>query len=94
MVALYELCNTYIHHRGHSEFMCLIQSGVLQSCRLASLPFVFCMEPFCMLFHAEIGNMGIGHVRIYADDIGVILQNWAHLIKLFVVFPWPKSVHV
>ena len=87
VVALYEQCDAYIHDRGHSELMCLIQSGVLQGCPLASLLFVVCMEPFCILFHVGIDNMGIVHVRLCADGIGVILQNWAHLIKLLAMCP-------
>eukprot|EP00973_Karenia_brevis_P048005 6661843-Karenia_brevis.AAC.1 len=78
-VALYCECNLYIHYKGHVDFMCDVKSGVLQGCPLAALLFVIAIEPFCILFKAQIDDLDIGRVRLCADDIGVVLQNWTHL---------------
>ena len=66
--------------------MCSIGSGVLQGCPLAALLSVMAMEPFCILSNRQINAIGLGCVRLCADDIGIVLNFWHSLIIIFKIF--------
>ena len=51
------------------DFMCMINSGVIQGCPMASLLFVLAMEPFVVLFNRRIELQHLGLIRLCADDI-------------------------
>ena len=47
---LYHQCNAYMKQGGLSMFMCIVKSGVLLGCPLASIIFILSIESFVQLF--------------------------------------------
>ena len=82
----------YIKHMGSAKFMCIVRSGVLQGCPLASLLFVIAMEPFLILFKLSIEDAALGVIRACADDIAVTLKNMSSLVQLFDIFQIAEQV--
>ena len=84
--ALDSECFSYIHYKGHVEFVREIKCGVLQGCPLAALIFVLAMEPFCVVFNRQIVMQSLGQVHLCADDIGMVLKSWTYLIAAYAIF--------
>eukprot|EP00973_Karenia_brevis_P038639 5332368-Karenia_brevis.AAC.1 len=82
----------YIKHAGHSEFMCVVRSGVLQGCPLAALLFVLAMDPFLIIFKNAVDNQAIGIVRACADDIAVVLRSFFDFPVIFKIFQLAADV--
>ena len=84
--ALYHDVSMYLQHAGSSDFLCVVQSGVLQGCPLAALLFVLAMEPFLIMFKIVIEEAGLGIVRACADDLAITLKSFESLSIVYSIF--------
>ena len=88
MHAIYHHVQCFIKHAGSLRYMCLVRSGVLQGCPLASELFLFSIEPFCILLNNTVHNQGI--VELCADDIAVVLQSWLKFHAVHNIFQYAE----
>ena len=76
----------FLKHAGHVHFMCHVHSGVIQGCPLGATLFVIAVEPFVHMFHTKVEQVGLGIVRLCADDVAIVLKTWHSLSIIYIRF--------
>ena len=76
----------YIKHAGMTRFVCFVKSELLQGCPLAALLFVIAMEPFLVMSRTMIEDAALGVVRACADDLALVLKDFASLSIVHTIF--------